>query len=160
MEGFEIAVMRICLEAIESLCDAVQGCFGMAFGLLEVSKILVLDPDILGVVGFHRFRSPIRSEQSRKGRCTRLLARKRLRRRDHPFCAKLCLIGLFDPAVHDASALGTECLQVARRRRDGDVFGHGRCRWPRRLALQAIKVARWTRAFRVFAPDFQEGPQL
>jgi hypothetical protein len=44
--------MGIGLEAIEGLRDAVQGCLGMAFGFLEISKISVLDPDIVGVVGF------------------------------------------------------------------------------------------------------------
>ena len=72
MEGFEVAEMRIILEAIEGLRDAVQGCLSVAFRLLEVSKILVLDPDIVGVVGFHRFLGPIRSEHSGRGRCTRL----------------------------------------------------------------------------------------
>jgi hypothetical protein len=37
----------------------------VAFGLLQVSKVLVLDPNIVGVVGFHGLLSPIRSTRLR-----------------------------------------------------------------------------------------------
>jgi hypothetical protein len=59
-------------RAIEGLRDAVQGCLGMAFRFLQVSKVLVLDADIVGVVGFHGLLGLIKSEQSGRGRCTRL----------------------------------------------------------------------------------------
>jgi hypothetical protein len=72
VEGFEIAVVGVRLEAIEGLRHAVQGCLGMAFRFLQVSKVLVLDADIVGVVGFHGLLSPIKSEQSGSCRCTRL----------------------------------------------------------------------------------------
>lgn len=67
VEGFEIAVMGICLEAIEGLRDAVQGCLGMAFGFFQVSKVLVLNPNIVGVVGFHGLLSVLSGVNNQGG---------------------------------------------------------------------------------------------